>query len=130
MPPIQTPTPAKLANTGDDKGADLAENPETSEERGYDGEHDADDTYRVNVPAEDASALAEGPDTGYALVRYSRDDGGYCVDLATLRLPGEQPEHEEPDGDEGDLSLEELAQKIMKEPAGGSRKPSQVNGEE
>lgn len=70
--------------------------------------------YRVNVPAVHAEELADGPDTGYALVKYTRDEDGYCLDLQSLRLPAEQPEEENPDDE---LPLEDFAKKIMSEPA-------------
>ncbi len=77
-----------------------------------DSEQSTEESFKANVPASAAPDMEGAPDSGYALVKFTKDGEAYCLDLQSLKLPAEQPEEENP---EDDLPLEDLARKTMKE---------------
>ncbi len=72
--------------------------------------------FRVNVPADSVDGMADAPDEGYALVKYTKDGDAFCLQLESLMLPEVQPMSEKEEADQYD-SLEDALRKETERPA-------------
>lgn len=72
--------------------------------------------FRVNVPADSVEAMADAPDEGYALVKYTKDGDAFCLQLESLMLPEVQPMSEKEEEEQYDTLEDALKKEVSAAP--------------